>query len=205
METETRRIDLTSPRTLLALAAFIVAFALLSFSLVMWLNASNERRDLERRLNASQSNLAQLLRMHETAPRELERQLEEVRQRLEELLGPFPSSEEVALELLAYDTLAERYDANIVRLESLGFQEAVEQAGVLREETYDLEARGAPRNLFFLLKAITETPFETFFFRDFALGEDGPAWAMLRIKVISSDFDWETWQSQIMSETLQQP
>jgi phosphoglycolate phosphatase-like HAD superfamily hydrolase len=173
--------------------ALLAALALLAFGAINGLSASTEKSDLEAQLALERRSVAQLTQRREVEPAELEQEIDQTRQQIGERLAPFPTSEEALAEISAYYTLAARHEADIVRLEAMVSSAALDPEAAIREETYLVEARGTVHNLLRLLAAITDAPFETFIFRDLTVNEDNPAWAEMRVTVLSTDLDWAAW------------
>lgn len=186
-------LDLKSPKTFGGPLLLFLGLGLLAVGVIVGISKSAEKSDLQAQVDSTRRNIVQLTVLRQRAPEELQQEIDATRAQLRERLQVFPNSQEAMAEIAAYYTLAARYDANIVRLESVSSSDALEPDAAIREETYLLEAHGAVRNLLHLLAAITDTPFASFIFRDLTLNEDDPAWAELRVTVLSTDLDWASW------------
>jgi len=186
-------LDLKSPKTFGGPLLLLLGLGLLAVGAIVGISRSAEKSDLQAQVDSTRRSIVQLAVLRQRAPEELQQEIDATRAQLRERLHPFPNSEEAQAEISAYYTLAARHEANIVRLESLTSSLALEPDAAIREETYLLEAQGAVRDLLRLLAAITDAPFASFIFRDLTLNEDSPAWAELRVTVLSTDLDWASW------------
>jgi hypothetical protein len=188
-------VDIKSPKVFGGPLLLLLGLALLAIGAIVGINRSAEKRDVQDQIDSTRRSIDQLALLQQRAPEELQEEIDATRGRLRERLQSFPNSEEATAEISAYYTLAARHEANIVRLESLASSLALDPDAAVREETYLLEAQGAVRNLLRLLATITDAPFETFIFRDLTLNEDDPAWAEMRVTVLSTDLDWASWDA----------
>ncbi len=194
-------LDLKSPRAFGGPLVLVAALALLALGAITGLSKMREKAELQEQVEMVRSNVAQLTQFRDLAPEQLQQEIDDARAQLRARLEPFPNSEEAMAELSAYYTLATRYDAEIVRLEAMVDSAAIDPEAAIREETYLVEAQGPVPNLLRLLATITDSPFETFVFRDLTLNQDSPAWAEMRVTVLSTDLDWTTWSQPPPEET----